>query len=479
MITLPRCNTFRHSSLQDCLYESDDDWEEKAPAPKRRKSTATGFPKCSLPPSPPSPPLKDPSPEVPPKKYVKPWTKVIGTAVFEIYDYGNNNTTTNNNNNNNNITKLDVYNNNNGDKDVSEKVKVKEQGHLAASENLSNDISTKSSSFSPVENKNGLVVNNSNVSWSSNTLEERRRSCLGYGHDDDNEAADSDFCRSKTTNISSSSAPPRLVVGSIDTSAASFPERSDYHDEASAATTNGKQQHRDSEPQQQHQHDGHHHQTLQPPPTPQSPQSPPQLQPPSLKPASQHCNYCAVLNSTCERCALHDTARKGDACHKISPIKLSLSTESNDWYISPDNNDKGAVKETTCKDTDSIGYNTTEGAIKGQELGSLPLSPASLTSEGEEENKSPSLLAGSRNLTLEVPSPNHDTKGWYQSSCGSGGVSPSEDRWWRVPPKKRWLPNTGDYHGQVLVTDVTYNCVTVTFMESSTEKGFFKEYTDE
>ena len=464
--------------LQDCLYESDDDSEEKAPAPKRRKSTTTtaSFPKCSLPPSPPSPPLKDPSPEVPPKKYVKPWTKVIGTPVFEIYDYGNNNT---NNNNNNNITKLDAYNNNNSDKDVSDKVKVKEQGHLAASEDLRNDIS-KSSSFSPVENNNRVVVNNGNVSWSSNTLEETKRSCLSY---DDNEAADSDFSRSKTANtLSSSSAPPRLVVGSIDTSAASFPERSDYQnrdDKASAATTNGKQQHRDSEPQQQHQHG--HHQNLQPPPTPQSPQSPqslslPQQQaPPTLKPATQHCNYCAVLNSTCERCASHDNARKGDACHKISPIKLSLSTESNGWYISPDNKD--VVKETTCKD--SIGCNSTEGAIRGQELGSLPLSPASMTSEGEEENKSPSLLAGSRNLTLEVPSPNQDTKGWYQSSCGSGGVSPSEDRWWRVPPKKRWLPNTGDYHGQVLVTDVTYNCVTVTFMESSTEKGFFKEYTDE
>ena len=413
------------------MYESDDDWEEKAPAPKRRKSTTTtaSFPKCSLPPSPPSPPLKDPSPEVPPKKYVKPWTKVIGTAVFEIYDYGNNNT---NNNNNNNITKLDVYNNNNSDKDGSDNVKVNEQGHLATSEDLRNDIS-KSSSFSPVENNDRLVVNNGNVSLSSNTLEERKRSCLS---DDDNEAADSDFSRSKTANTSSSSAPPRLVAGSIDTSAASFLERSDYQnreDEASAATTSGKRQHRDSEPQQQHQHG--HHQNLQPPPTPQSPQSPqslslPQQQPPpTLKPASQRCNYCAVLNSTCERCASHDNARKGDTCHKISPIKLSLSTESNGWYISPDNKD--VVKETTCKD--SIGCNSTEGAIRGQELGSLPLSPASMTSEGEEENKSPSLLAGSRNLTLEVPSPNQDTKGWYQSSCGSGGVSPSEDRWWRVP----------------------------------------------
>ena len=456
------------------MYESDDDWEEKAPAPKRRKST-TGLQKCSLPPSPPSPPsspVKEPSPEVPAKKYVKPWTKVIGTAVFEIYDYGKKNN--NANNNNNNITKLDVYNNNNGDKDGSDKVKVKEQGHLTVTD--SNDIS-KSSSFSPVENNNRSVVNKGNVSWSGNTLE-GTRSCLDYQHDD--EAADSDFSRSKTSanNTSSSSAPPRLVVGSIDTSAASFPERSDFHDNAATTVvTNGKQ-HRDSERQQHHQHG--HHQNLQPPPTPQSPLSPSQQQQPQPKSASQHCNYCAVQNSTCDRCALHDKTTKRDACHKISPIKLSLSTESNDWYISPDNNDKDVVKETTYKDKDSIGYNNTEGAIKGQELGSLPLSPDSLTSEGEEENnKSPSLLAGSRNLTLEVPSPNQDTKGWYQSSCGSGGVSPSEDRWWRVPPKKRWLPNTGDYHGQVLVTDVTYNCVTVTFMESSTEKGFFKEYTDE
>ncbi len=92
----------------------------------------------------------------------------------------------------------------------------------------------------------------------------------------------------------------------------------------------------------------------------------------------------------------------------------------------------------------------------------LPLSPESLPSPGgggeesEGETKSPNLLAGK----------------------GSHGVSPSEDRWWRVPPKKRWLPGTEDYHGQVLVTDVTHNALTVTFYESTTEKGFFKEYMD-
>lgn len=55
----------------------------------------------------------------------------------------------------------------------------------------------------------------------------------------------------------------------------------------------------------------------------------------------------------------------------------------------------------------------------------------------------------------------------------------TEDRWGTrtVPPKKRWLPRSMEYqyHGQVLVTDVTCNCVTVTFLESQTQKGFFKQ----
>ena len=56
-----------------------------------------------------------------------------------------------------------------------------------------------------------------------------------------------------------------------------------------------------------------------------------------------------------------------------------------------------------------------------------------------------------------------------------GGLTPTEARWSTssVPPKKRWLPRSLS-GGHVLVTDVTCNCVTVTFLESHTEKGFFK-----
>jgi hypothetical protein len=62
----------------------------------------------------------------------------------------------------------------------------------------------------------------------------------------------------------------------------------------------------------------------------------------------------------------------------------------------------------------------------------------------------------------------------------SSSPSPSlEDRWSAisVPPKKRWWPRALELHGQVLVTDVTCHRVTVTFLESATEKGFFKEYS--
>ena len=55
------------------------------------------------------------------------------------------------------------------------------------------------------------------------------------------------------------------------------------------------------------------------------------------------------------------------------------------------------------------------------------------------------------------------------------GVTASEARWLHVPPKKRWLPRSLEYEGDVLVTDVTCNCITVTFLESPTEKGFFKD----
>ena len=60
-----------------------------------------------------------------------------------------------------------------------------------------------------------------------------------------------------------------------------------------------------------------------------------------------------------------------------------------------------------------------------------------------------------------------------ESAVSVCGATPTEARWSHVPPKKRWLPRT--LSGQVLVTDVTCNCVTVTFLESRTEKGFFKQ----
>jgi hypothetical protein len=59
------------------------------------------------------------------------------------------------------------------------------------------------------------------------------------------------------------------------------------------------------------------------------------------------------------------------------------------------------------------------------------------------------------------------------SSCPGG--EDGADRWARIPPKKRWLPqNQLGVTGPVLVTDVTCHCVTVTFLECATEKGFFK-----
>ena len=450
------------------MYESDDDWEEKVPAPKRRKST--GLPVSTE--SRPAPVVKETNIQLP-KKYVKPWTKVIGTAVFEIYDYGNSN--------NNNVTKLNnnVTNYKNGNKTSSGNDEKEEQGRLTV--NGSNDIS------SSLTTENGRQVVNNNTSCSSNTsVLERRSWSSPY-----TEAAPTVDSASSTT-ICSSSAPPRLVFESIDNGSATSSEAAssivrngDYNAESEAenhrivsdsASTNGEdfeQKQQQYYHKQDHPHPHlQHYQCLQHCQLQTQHQLISQLQQP--KPATQHCNNnCAALNdSTCSKCAFRDNATKreegGDACHKISPRRSTDYHHDNDWCISPLSDVKDAVNDTT------------EGIMKGQDIGSLPLSPASLSSvsESEEETKSPSLLSGNKPLTLEVPSPTLDSKGWYLSP-GSGGVSPSEDRWWRVPPKKRWLPHTGDYHGQVLVTDVTCNCVTVTFMESSTDKGFFKEYTDE
>lgn len=61
----------------------------------------------------------------------------------------------------------------------------------------------------------------------------------------------------------------------------------------------------------------------------------------------------------------------------------------------------------------------------------------------------------------------------------SSGLSSESDSEAELPPKKRLFPRTlkyqGQYQGQIQVTDITHNCVTVTFLESPTEKGFFKE----
>ncbi len=86
-------------------------------------------------------------------------------------------------------------------------------------------------------------------------------------------------------------------------------------------------------------------------------------------------------------------------------------------------------------------------------------------------------LNHSRDSGVASGSESTDSEGDGRGSCSEDRMTPTEDRWGpAVPPKKRWLPRSMDYHGQVLVTDVTCHCVTVTFLESATEKGFFKEY---
>ena len=277
------------------MYESDDDWEDKAPAPKRRKST--GLPKERSPP----PLVKETNIQLP-KKYVKPWTKVIGTAVFEIYDYGNNN-------NNNNVTKWDNnVNCNDGDNKTSPGKEL--------SLNESNDMSSNSDG-SAVENSQ--VVNNNIIisrNRNGNTLEEW--SCSPSA-----EAGDSRFS-------TCSSAPPRLVIESIDNGSAASEAVSaasivsDYlHADTTAAATNGK----DSE---QKQHEEDHHENLQ-----LQPHQLIQLQP---KPATQHCNNnCAALNnSTCSECAFCDNATKevqgDDDCHKISPLNYYNDSVYFPWY---------------------------------------------------------------------------------------------------------------------------------------------------
>ncbi len=160
-------------------------------------------------------------------------------------------------------------------------------------------------------------------------------------------------------------------------------------------------------------------------------------------------NHCCAIDSPCLECS------RSSFVHRTH-FKSSPTKNVDDSSVNGNNLQRNAStgwgmenrKDSTC--------------TREHDPSVLPLSPESLPSpsgggeESEGETKSPNLLAGK----------------------GSPGVSPSEDRWWRVPPKKRWLPGTEDYHGQVLVTDVTHNALTVTFYESTTEKGFFKEYID-
>lgn len=134
---------------------------------------------------------------------------------------------------------------------------------------------------------------------------------------------------------------------------------------------------------------------------------------------------------------------------------------------------------------------------RASELARTPASEGGKREQNNNEPASASRTAGAaewdpttcvtdRRDSSGVESRRTSTNSCYStSSCSSSDAerqtpSPSlEDRWSTisVPPKKRLLPRVLEYHGQVLVTDVTCHRVTVTFWESATEKGFFKEYS--
>lgn len=86
---------------------------------------------------------------------------------------------------------------------------------------------------------------------------------------------------------------------------------------------------------------------------------------------------------------------------------------------------------------------------------------------------SPGSTFSSPRSSISSPLSPTDSLGSKASPC-----SPTTPERWTsltVPLKKRWPHRT--YDQNVLVTDVTCNEVTVTFLESATEKGFFnKEY---
>ena len=86
---------------------------------------------------------------------------------------------------------------------------------------------------------------------------------------------------------------------------------------------------------------------------------------------------------------------------------------------------------------------------------------------------SPRSSLSSPRSSLSSPLSPTDSLGSKASPC----TPTSPERWssLTVPLKKRW-PRTSDQN--IVVTDVTCNHVTVTFMESATDEGFFSKNYD-
>ncbi len=517
-------------SLQDnSLYESDveDDWEDRAPAPKRAKKSLTDddddehtedteeevaettnkTEKNAKP-----VPVTPKPPEV--KKYVKPWQKVIGSAVFEVYDFNKSSATctakgSGSTKSDGDAGKCDsspgnLSQNASGWHGDSSGRTSHSSGQVSHSDGHSNSAERRKSS----DNVNSLETAPSCLK-SSNNGNKAGGVHFDYAAPVTNantrcyKGATSTFSSSSSFSPTSSSSCTATCPDGVKSQPGSI-EAALEATAAAAAAQQGNLQ-------------NHHPQP----------------------PVACNNNNCAI-GPTCKKCALAATTTDHlalnlkpqpvchDICCRVSPRLSSGSYDTDsDWYLSsPESIDIKAVQSTSMVGTWGLASPTlrvqdsglTSPVIKVQDMGSLPPTPTSLPSESEEspsegETKSPSLLvagnshSSDRNSTvgnnssskcvvgnaavrtlglLSLTPPNPDNT-WLSpgvssslspgagalSPGGGGGVSPSEDRWWRVPLKKRWLPQTPDYHGQVLVTDVTYDCETVTFMESSTSTGFF------
>ncbi len=426
-----------------------------------------------------------------PKRYVKPWTKVIGSAVFEIYDYKSN---------------ADEHS-----------AGGKSNGFVSKEEVNNKDQSNKSPGRSCRENHvlgsythyNVDVENDwRNANLHRNGTQPDGPSNGNHGYQDITgcyPVANRRDSGDKSSNKSSEAVSTGEEQSGVD--------RSGFRLDAAVRV---KQESIDSEilPHQQRGFgancaiDGDNGDTCK------TCAVEPNMASPSTGDRTQEENSDSCLTR-------HRNERafipENDYC-KITPIKkwstssaMSLSADNGQ----EDHFSSGAIKVERTEKGSPTG--------KGPEMAFLPPTPTSLPSDGDEsqsegETKSPNLLApsGMSHRVLGSPSGHpssrdHNSPTSSSNGCGisaprtlgltlsppalldpqspggrvspgrlspgglsPGGLSPSEDRWWRVPPKKRWLPQTPDYHGQVLVTDVTYRDVTVTFMESSTDKGFFK-----